>query len=473
LHDAAPLAPRIRDLGRDSALTLVVQERTPMPLQALVSPGAELTRVELVRYARQISLPHVGPDGQRRLKDSRVLVLGAGGLGSPVLQYLAAAGVGTIGVADHDTVEVSNLQRQTIHPDAAVGSRKTASAAAAVRALNPLVDVVEHDLEITPSTVLELISEYDVVVDGTDNFEVQYVIDAACALVGKPMVWGSVLRFDGQVTVFWATAPGDLGRTLDDLYPEQPGTDPAETCSVAGVLGPVCAAIGAMMATETLKLLGGWGEPLLGRMLVLDALDSTWREIEFGKASPRAGTRGSTRGAANIGEPYRPDLQGAGISGPATRLFGRQAMTDSTSPASSGSPDAGSPGAGSPDAGSPRAASPRAGSPDSISVAELKVLLEARGRDEADFVLVDVREPHEHQIAAIEGSELVPLSRILSDAAREIAPPQERVIVHCHHDGRSQHAVAQLRAAGWEDVVFVRGGIDAWAREIEPGMPRY
>lgn len=421
-----------------------------MPLQALVSPGAELSRAELLRYARQISLPHLGLDGQRRLKNSRVLVLGAGGLGSPVLQYLAAAGVGTIGIADHDTVEVSNLQRQTIHPDAAVGQRKTASAAAAIRAMNPLVEVVEHDSEVTPSNVLELVSEYDVVVDGTDNFEVQYVVDAACALVGKPMVWGSVLRFDGQVTVFWATAPSGLDRTLDDLYPEQPGADPGESCAVAGVLGPVCAAIGAVMATETLKLLGGYGEPLLGRLLVHDALDASWREVAFGPA-PKRGQPGASRsrsGAANIGEPYSITRQGADSSGPATKLFERPSVTDTSSPQS-------------------------AAQPESISVSELAELLAARSRDEADFVLVDVREPYEHEIVAIEGSELVPLGRILSDAAREILPPQEKIVIYCHHEPRSAHAAAQLRANGWDDVQFVRGGIDAWAAEIETDKPRY
>ncbi|MCS5715338.1 molybdopterin-synthase adenylyltransferase MoeB [Herbiconiux sp. CPCC 205716] len=413
-----------------------------MPLPALVSPGPELTRAELLRYSRQISLPHVGIDGQRRLKDARVLVLGAGGLGSPVLQYLAAAGVGTIGIADHDTVEVSNLQRQTIHPDARVGDRKVASAAAAVRAQNPLIEVIEHDAEVTPATVLELVSEYDVVVDGTDNFEVQYVVDAACALVGKPLVWGSVLRFDGQVTVFWATAGEGLDRTLDDLYPEQPDADAGETCSVAGVLGPVCAAIGAVMATETLKLLGGYGEPLLGRLLVHDALDASWREVPFGKAANRD-TPGSrrTRGAANIGEPYSYTKQGAAAAGPATALFERQSTVTSPTP--------------------------------SVTAPELKSLLEARERGEADFVLVDVREMHENQLVAIEGSELVPLGQILSDQAREILPPQEKVIVHCHHDARSQQAAALLRANGWEDVTFVQGGIDAWSREVDPSAPRY
>jgi molybdopterin/thiamine biosynthesis adenylyltransferase/rhodanese-related sulfurtransferase len=421
-----------------------------MPLQALVSAGAELSRAELLRYARQIALPQVGLDGQRRLKNSRVLVLGAGGLGSPVLQYLAAAGVGTIGIADHDTVEVSNLQRQTIHPDAAVGQRKTASAAAAIRAMNPLVEVVEHDEEVTPSTVLELVSEYDVVVDGTDNFEVQYVVDAACALVGKPLVWGSVLRFDGQVTVFWATAPAGLDRTLDDLYPEQPGADPAESCAVAGVLGPVCAAIGAVMATETLKLLGGYGEPLLGRLLVHDALDASWREVAFAPA-PKRGQPGASRsrsGAANIGEPYSITRQGADSTGPATKHFERPVVTDASSPQP-------------------------AAQPESISVSELADLLAARSRDEADFVLVDVREPYEYEIVAIEGSELVPLGRILSDAAREILPPQEKIVLYCHHEPRSAHAAAQLRAHGWDDVQFVRGGIDAWAAEIETDKPRY
>jgi adenylyltransferase/sulfurtransferase len=416
-----------------------------MPLPALVSPGPELTRAELLRYSRQISLPHVGVDGQRRLKDARVLVLGAGGLGSPVLQYLAAAGVGTIGIADHDTVEVSNLQRQTIHPDARVGERKVASAAAAVRAQNPLIEVIEHDAEVTPATVLELVSEYDIVVDGTDNFEVQYVVDAACALVGKPLVWGSVLRFDGQVTVFWATAGEGLDRTLDDLYPEQPDADAGETCSVAGVLGPVCAAIGAVMATETLKLLGGYGEPLLGRLLVHDALDASWREVPFGKAANRdtPGAR-RTRGAANIGEPYSFTKQGTGSSGPATALFERQStVTSETTPTPS------------------------------ITAPELKSLLEARTRGEADFVLVDVREMYENQLVAIEGSELVPLGQILSDQAREILPPQEKVILHCHHDARSQQAAALLRANGWEDVTFVQGGIDAWSREVDPSAPRY
>jgi adenylyltransferase/sulfurtransferase len=300
--------------------------------------------------------------------------------------------------------------------------------------------------------VLELVSEYDVVVDGTDNFEVQYVVDAACALVGKPLVWGSVLRFDGQVTVFWGTASDDLDRTLDDLYPEQPDADAGETCSVAGVLGPVCAAIGAVMATETLKLIGGYGEPLLGRLLVHDALDASWREVAFGKAAGRDTPGGRrARGATNVGEPYRYTPTSAGSSGPATALFERQAtMAPSSSSLTAAS-----------------AATP------SITPGELKEMLEARERGETDFVLVDVREPHEYQLVSIDGAQLVPLGQILSDQAREILPPEEKVVLHCHHDARSQHAAALLRANGYTDVTFVQGGIDAWSREVDPSAPRY
>ncbi|MFB2584383.1 ThiF family adenylyltransferase [Herbiconiux liukaitaii] len=422
-----------------------------MSLPALVSPGPELTREELQRYARQIALPQIGVEGQRRLKESRVLVLGAGGLGSPVLQYLAGAGVGVIGIVDHDEVEVSNLHRQVVHPLASArGSvRKVASAAAALRALNPLVEIVEHDEEITPSNVLELVSEYDVVIDGTDTFEVGHIVDAACALVGKPIVWGSVLRFDGQVTVFWATAPDGLGRTLSDLFPPSASSVPDETCALAGVVGPACGAVGSLMAIEALKLLVGFGSPLLGRLLVLDALDSTWSEVPFSHVERRPGRSSAARGASNIGEPYSYSKQGAGgAGGPATRSFGASASSASAAPE-------------------------EAATEQSVSVTELKELLEARSRDEADFVLVDVREIYEHQVAAIEGAELVPLGQILSDAAREILPPQERVIVHCHHDGRSRHAAELLRANGWEDVVFVRGGIDAWSTEVDPSVTRY
>ncbi|MCS5722483.1 ThiF family adenylyltransferase [Herbiconiux sp. CPCC 203407] len=435
-----------------------------MSLPALVSPGPELTREELVRYARQISLPQIGVEGQRRLKESRVLVLGAGGLGSPVLQYLAGAGVGVIGIVDHDVVEVSNLHRQVVHPltSARSGVRKVASAAAALRALNPLVEVVEHDVEITPSNVLELVSEYDVVVDGTDTFEVGHIVDAACALVGKPIVWGSVLRFDGQVTVFWATAPGELARTMSDLFPTAAADADAESCAVAGVVGPACGAVGSLMAGEVLKLLVGFGTPLLGRLLVLDALDATWSEVPFSHVERRPGRSSAARGASNIGEPYSYANQGAAGVSPATRLFERQGAAGSGDALASGG-----------SAAAPAAAPAAPAAPESISVQELKELLEARSRDEADFVLVDVRETYEYEVASIEGAELVPLGQLFTDAAREILPPQERVIVHCHHDGRSRHAAEVLRSKGWEDVVFVRGGIDAWSTEVDPSVTRY
>ncbi|MCS5496468.1 ThiF family adenylyltransferase [Cnuibacter physcomitrellae] len=414
-----------------------------MALAPLVSPGPELSRAELLRYARQMALPQIGLEGQRRLKNSRVVVLGAGGLGSPVLLYLAAAGVGTIGVVDRDTVDVSNLHRQVLHPDAAVGERKVASAAAALRRLNPHIEVIEHDVDITPETVLDLVSEYDVVVDGTDTFDVQIIADAACALVGKPYVWGSVLRFDGQATVFWAQAPGGAARTLSDLYPdlERRGADADETCAIAGVLGPLCATVGGILASETLKLLGGYGEPLLGRLLVVDALDGTTTEVPFGTAEP------ATPRVANVGRPYDPFIDGptaGGSPGPAARPRNeRNTMQQEDA------------------------------STDSVSVSELDSLLQARARGEADFVLVDVREPHEHELVSIDGSVLVPLGGILSPEAREAVPADATVIVHCHHDGRSQRAAQALRQSGYDDVRFVRGGIDAWVAEIEPEKPRY
>jgi adenylyltransferase/sulfurtransferase len=399
-----------------------------MPLAALVSPASDLSRAEYVRYARQIALPHIGVDGQRRLKNARVLVLGAGGLGSPVLQYLAAAGVGTLGIADADAVDVSNLQRQTIHSSDSVGLRKTASAAAAVSDINPLVDIVEHDAEVTTATVLDLVADYDVVVDGTDNFEVQYAVDAACALLGKPYVWGSVLRFDGQVTVFWATAPDGLDRTLGDLYPEQPVADADESCAVAGVLGPLCATIGSMMATETLKLLGGYGDPLLGRLLVHDALDASWTDVEFGHAA--------ASGHENAHTEASPMEEG-------------RRMTDPTTSADDADRDY-------------------------VTAPELSELLAARERGETDFVLVDVREPNEYELVSIDGAQLVPLGEILSGAAREELPaPGETVIVHCHFDGRSRKAAEALKQNGWENVRFVQGGIDAWSTEVDPSKPRY
>jgi adenylyltransferase/sulfurtransferase len=257
------------------------------PLPPLVQPGAELTAEETRRYARQLVLDGIREEGQRRLKNARVLVVGAGGLGSPVLLYLAGAGVGTLGIADGDTIATSNLQRQVLHGTDAVGSPKVSSAARAVTALNPLVSVVEHHGFVSAANADVVLADYDLVVDGTDNFETRYVLSEATARAGIPCVWGSVLRFDGQVSVFWDAPPGRAGVTLRDLHPPGPATESAESCVDAGVLGPLCGSVGAVMATEAIKLIVGAGVPLLGRVLILDALDGSRAEVPFRRAHRR------------------------------------------------------------------------------------------------------------------------------------------------------------------------------------------
>jgi molybdopterin/thiamine biosynthesis adenylyltransferase/rhodanese-related sulfurtransferase len=411
-----------------------------MTLPPLISPGPELSPAERQRYARQLSLPQIGELGQRRLGAARVLMLGAGGLGSPVLTALAAAGVGTIGIVDSDSVEISNLSRQTIYSMADLGLSKAEAAAANLRAQNPLVTVVPHAVRLTAANVLTIVAEYDIVIDGTDNFDTRHLAHDAAALLGKPYVWGSVLRFDGQVTVFWATAP-TTPVTLSDLFPETPALNEAETCAVAGVLGSVCAGIGAAMATETLKLIVGFGDVLLGRLLVHDGLEGSWREIAFGRGDSRAAL-----------------------------------------PLNSEAPAADAPAA---DAPLDRAATPLPVPepvlpdfaigimPEFVSSAQLAGLLEQRVRGDVDFVLVDIREPWEREIVAIDGSVLVPLASLLSDAAREVMPPDENVVLYCHHGSRSDYARQVLDQNGWSSVTHLDGGVDAWSLTIDPAKQRY
>ena len=253
----------------------------------IVEARGELTPEQLERGARNIALPELGVDGQRRLRDARVLVVGAGGLGSPVLQYLAAAGVGTIGIVDFDVVDLSNLQRQIIHAGATIGEPKTSSAARAIGALDPTIAVVEHQTTLSAENALDLFAQYDLIVDGSDTFATRYLANDAAAILRKPYVWGSVLRFDGQVTVFWEGAPD--GRSLDyrDLHPVPPAPGDALSCSEAGVLGSLCGTIGSMMATEAIKLITGIGEPLLGRVQNLDALAATWTQFALGRSPTR------------------------------------------------------------------------------------------------------------------------------------------------------------------------------------------
>jgi len=415
-----------------------------MPHVHLVSPGPPLTPAQRQRYARQVSLEQVGDLGQRRLAAARVLMIGAGGLGSPVLTALAAAGVGTIGIVDSDSVEVSNLHRQTIYTMADLARPKAEAAAAALRAHNPLIEVVAHQTRLTAANVLALIADYDIVVDGTDNFATRHLAHDAAALLHKPYIWGSVLRFDGLVTTFWVDGPSG-GTRLEDLFPTTPGADEAETCAMAGVLGSVCAGVGAMMATETLKLIVGFGEPLFGRLLVLDGLDASWRDVPYGKAAPAAATPAAT--APTVADAVQPEPAAA----PPRDTSHSQVFTH-------------------PIPVPPRPDTPV---PDEVSSAELAALLADRQTGSADFVLVDIREPWERDIVAIDGSALVPMAELLTDEARTVMEPDDRVILYCHHGTRSEYARGVLRDNGWSNVTHLAGGVDDWVRRIEPDKTRY
>ena len=396
----------------------------------LVPPGAELTAQERTRYARHLLLPDLGLLGQRRLRAARVLVVGAGGLGSPALLYLAAAGVGTIGVVDDDVVDTTNLQRQVVHGVADVGRPKTASAADAVHAISPSTEVVQHTERLDEATALSVVADYDLVLDGADNFPTRYLVGDACARLGVPHVWGSVFRFDGQVSVWWA---GE-GPCYACVFPHQPPPDAVPSCAVGGVLGAVCASVGSVMATEAVKLVTGIGEPLVGRLLVHDALRQTWDALPV-TADPGCRVCGS--GA----DPTRPLGWATGIP---------------AEPASSA--DAG-------DAGSEPSGRP------SIDVVELKGLLDTGALDGEAAVLLDVREEGERAVVALPGA-WVPVGEVRAGASVPGLALGARAYVYCKSGGRSAEAVDLLRARG-VDAVDVEGGILAWVARVDPTLPTY
>ena len=400
-----------------------------MSLPPLVEPAAALTVDEVRRFSRHIIIPDVGMVGQKRLKNARVLVVGAGGLGSPALLYLAAAGVGTLGIVDFDVVDESNLQRQVIHGQSDVGRAKAQSARDSVLEINPGVEVRLHEHRLDSSNVMDTFAGYDLIIDGTDNFATRYLVNDACVLLGLPYVWGSIYRLEGQVSVFWAAPPAGPGGAqregvhYRDLYPEPPPPGMVPSCAEGGVLGVLCASIGAVMVNEAIKLITGIGEVLLGRLLVVDALDMTWREVRV-----------------------RKDPAGA----PVTGLIDYEAfcgvVSEEASDAVRGS---------------------------TISVRELKDMLDARERGEKDFVLIDVREPDEFDIVSIPGAVLVPKGEFLSGAALENLPADRPVVLHCKAGTRSAEALAVLKGAGFADAVHVGGGVLAWVDQIEPGKPTY
>lgn len=390
-----------------------------MQLPPLVEPSAVLSKDEISRYSRHLLIPNVGLQGQRRLKSSKVLVIGAGGLGSPALLYLAAAGVGTLGIIDFDRVEASNLQRQVIHRVSMIGKAKVESAEAAIRELNPYVELQLHDQRLEPDLAVELFAQYDLIVDGTDNFATRYLVNDACVLAGKPYVWGSIFRFEGQASVFWENAPGGVGLNYRDLYPEPPPPEQAPSCSEGGVLGILCASIGSIMATEAVKLITGIGDSLLGRLMVYDALDMSYRQIPLHRA---------------------PDRQ------PITALSDYQAFC-----------------------GLEQLASDTETRVPSITAQELKALRERGG----PHWLIDVREQTEWDIVRIEGAHHVPVGPALVGHIEERFGKEQPLIVHCKGGVRSRKVLQELQQHGFQDVYNLDGGILAWIREIDSSLPTY
>ncbi|HET9858443.1 MAG TPA: adenylyltransferase/sulfurtransferase MoeZ [Nocardioidaceae bacterium] len=396
-----------------------------MSLPPLVEPAAELTTDEVRRYSRHLIIPDVGMSGQKRLKNARVLVIGAGGLGSPALLYLAAAGVGTLGIVEFDEVDESNLQRQVIHGQSDIGKLKAESARESILEVNPLVNVVVHNERLENDNVMGIFEQYDLIIDGTDNFATRYMVNDAAVLLGKPYVWGSIYRFDGQASVFWA----ENGPCYRCLYPEPPPPGMVPSCAEGGVLGVLCASIGSIQVNEAIKLLTGIGDPLLGKLMIYDALEMEYRKLAVRKD---------------------PNCAICGENPTVTELIDYDAFC----------------GAISEEAADAAAES-------TISVSQLEQMLKERANGERDFVLVDVREPNEYEINKIPGSVLIPKGEFLNGHALERLSQDKQVILHCKSGVRSAEALAVVKGAGFNDAVHVGGGVVAWVNQIDPSQPSY
>ena len=394
-------------------------------LAPLVEPAAELSVDEVRRYSRHLIIPDVAMTGQKRLKNSRVLVVGAGGLGSPALMYLAAAGVGTLGIIDYDVVDESNLQRQVIHGQRDIGRAKADSARDRVRAVNPHVKVQLHKERLDSSNVMEIFGQYDLIVDGTDNFATRYLVNDACVLLGKPYVWGSIYRFEGQASVFWA----DHGPCYRCLYPEPPPPGMVPSCAEGGVLGVLCASVGSIQVTEAIKLLTGIGDTLLGRLMTYDALDMAYRTVKVRKD---------------------PNCAVCGENPTVTELIDYEAFCGAVSEEAS-----------------------EAVKGSTISVRQLEEMLTERETGDRDFLLIDVREPAEYEIVSIPGARLIPKNEFVTGTALADMPQDRPIVVHCKTGIRSAEVLAVLKGAGFADSVHVGGGVVAWVDQIEPDKPSY
>jgi adenylyltransferase/sulfurtransferase len=381
----------------------------------------ELTTDELSRYSRHLILPEVGVEGQRKLKGARVLAVGTGGLGSPLALYLAAAGVGTLGLVDFDVVDASNLQRQIIHSTADIGRKKLDSAEEKLKALNPNLNVVKHDTLLSSANALDILKDYDVVADGTDNFPTRYLVNDACVLLGKPNAYGSIFRFEGQASVF-AAKDGPCYRCL---YPEPPPPGLVPSCAEGGVLGILPGLVGVIQATEVIKLILGKGEPLIGRLLLVDALNMRFRELKLRK---------------------NPECPVCGAHPTVTKLIDYQQFcgiapeTKEDQTVKNGIPQ--------------------------LSVKDLKQRLDSG----EDVYILDVREPFEYQIANI-GGKLIPQNDVPQRLAE--IPRDREIVVHCKMGGRSQKIAEYLHQSGYPRVTNVSGGIIAWSEQVDPSVPKY
>jgi adenylyltransferase/sulfurtransferase len=392
-----------------------------LSLPPLVEPAAELTVDEVRRYSRHLIIPDVGMTGQKRLKNAKVLCVGAGGLGSPALLYLAAAGVGTLGIVDFDVVDESNLQRQVIHGQSDVGRPKAESARDSIREINPYVTVIVHKERLDSDNAMQIFADYDLIVDGTDNFATRYLVNDACVLLGKPYVWGSIYRFDGQASVFWA----EYGPCYRCLYPEPPPPGMVPSCAEGGVLGVLCASIGSIQVNEAIKVITGIGEPLAGRLMIYDALEMTYRSVKVRKD---------------------PECPVCGKNPTVTELIDYEefcgAVSEEAQEAAAGS---------------------------TITARQLKDMQDAG----ENIFLVDVREPNEYEIVSIPGSVLIPKGEFLSGAALERLPQDKRVVLHCKSGARSAECLAIVKNAGFSDAVHVGGGVLSWVATIDPSLPSY
>ncbi|MGO3745520.1 MULTISPECIES: molybdopterin-synthase adenylyltransferase MoeB [Alcaligenes] len=390
-----------------------------MTLPPLVEPGEPLSREEVNRYSRHLLIPNVGIEGQRRIKNAKVLVIGAGGLGSPTLLYLAAAGVGTLGIIDFDRVDESNLQRQIIHTVDSIGELKVESAKRAIQKLNPHIKVETYTDRLEPDMAVELFSRYDLILDGTDNFATRYLVNDACMLADKPYVWGSIFRFEGQVSVFWENAPGGIGLNYRDLYPEPPPPELAPSCAQGGVFGVLCASIASIMSTEAIKLITGIGDPLIGRLIAYDALDMCYRELPIRRLPNRT---------------------------PVTELGDYQTFCGLNPPA------------------------------DAMAIpVPVMTVLELKERlDQAQApVLVDVRDPNEWEIVNIPGAILMPKSPTVAAEILAAFGPNADLVISCRSGARSKAVCEELIKLNAPKVRNLEGGVLAWVEQVAPELASY